>query len=132
MLQDYLERLCEELAIAKPKLNSRKVFLVKFVGESIALKDLNPGLSLHASICEVPKKKLEELLIYLMRANLLGQGTGLTRIGIDSDEKFLTLSLGLPYELDYQTFRETFEDFVNYLIYWREDVARFESEESIY
>ncbi len=132
MLQDYLEKLCKEFAIATPKLNQQKTYLLKFVGESIAIRDLDPGVSVHAPICEVPKKKKEELFIYLMRANLLGQGTASTRIGLDANEKFLTLSLGLPYELNYQAFRETIEDFVNYLIYWREEVAKFESEHSVY
>ncbi|MBU6446012.1 MAG: CesT family type III secretion system chaperone, partial [Verrucomicrobia bacterium] len=80
----------------------------------------------------VPKKKKEELFMYLMRANLLGQGTASSRIGMDPNEKFLTLSLGVPYEMNYQSFREAIEDFVNYLFYWRAKVAKFENEESIY
>lgn len=132
MLEDYLEKLCKELAIATPKLNAGKNYTLKVAGETVVLRDLDPGISMHAPICEVPKKKKEELFIYLMRANLLGQGTGLTRIGLDANEKFLTLSLGLPYELNYQIFKETIEDFVNYMIYWRDEVAKFEREESVY
>ncbi|MBX7066737.1 MAG: type III secretion system chaperone [Parachlamydiales bacterium] len=132
MLQDYLEKLCKELSIATPKLNEQKLYSFKIVGETVAIRDLDPGIAVHAQICAVPNKKKEELFMYLMRANLLGQGTASTRIGMDANEKFLTLSLGLPYELNYQTFREAIEDFVNYLIYWREEVAKFENEESIY
>jgi hypothetical protein len=132
MLQDYLEKLCKELAVTKPKLNEQKVHLLHLGKESIAIRSLGDGLTMHAQICEIPQKKKEELFIYLMRANLLGQGTGLTRIGIDADEKSLTLSLGLPYELNYQSFKETVEDFMNYLIYWREEVTKFENEESTY
>jgi len=44
------------------------------------------------------------------------------------NEKDLTLSLGLPYELNYSIFREKFEDFVNYLVYWKEEVTKFEQE----
>jgi hypothetical protein len=61
-----------------------------------------------------------------MRANLLGQGTGKCRIGLEPQEKLLTLSLGLPYEMKYPTFREKVEDFINYVIYWREEIAQFE------
>lgn len=132
MLRDYLEKLCKELSINTPKLNEHKVYPFKLGDELVAIKDLDPGMALYAQICEAPKKKKEDLFIYLMRANLLGQGTGGTRIGLDSDEKFLTLSIGLPYELNYQIFRETIEDFVNYLIYWREEVAKFENEESVF
>ena len=132
MLRDYLETFCKEIAIdMPPKSNESKSYVLKLAGESIAIRDLDPGVSMRAQICEVPKKKKEELFIYLMRANLLGQGTGANRIGLDADEKFLTLSLGLPYELNYQTFKETVEDFVNYLIYWREEVTKFENVESV-
>lgn len=132
MLRDHLETLCKELAIHLPKLNEQKIYPFRLGNESIAIRDLDPGIALHAPICEAPKKKKEELYIYLMRANLLGQGTGGARIGLDSDEKFLTLSLGLPYELNYQAFRETIEDFANYLLYWREEVAKLEKDESVY
>lgn len=122
MLQDFQEQLCKELDL-------RIVPGQLTIGEcAIAVKDLNPGLSLHARICPCPEKKREALFIYLMRANLLGQGTGGARIGLDPEEKFLTLSLGLPYEMNYQSFKETVEDFANYLLHWRGEVAKFEKE----
>jgi len=40
----------------------------------------------------------------------------------------LTLSHGFPYEMNYQGFKESIEDFVNYVVYWREEVAKFERE----
>ena len=126
MLRDHLEKFCKELSIQMPKLDKQAMYTFRVGEESIAIRDLDPGAALHAHICETPDKKKEDLFIYLMRANLLGQGTGGTRIGLDPNEKFLTLSLGLPYELNYQTFRETIEDFVNYLIYWRDEIAKFE------
>lgn len=131
MLRDYLEKLCKELAVATPKLNEQKAYRLMFASDVVHIQNLDPGCSMHARICEAPQKRKEELYTYLMRANLLGQGTGLTRIGMDEDEKFLTLSMGLPYELNYQTFREMFEDFVNYLIYWREEVAKLMGEERL-
>jgi hypothetical protein len=133
MLRDYLAQLCKELAIdSVPKLNEQKLYPFRLGNEFIALKDLDPGMSMQAQICPTPEKKKEDLFIFLMRANLLGQGTGGARIGIDQEEKFLTLSLGLPYEMNYQIFRETIEDFVNYLIYWRDEVTKFENEQSVY
>ena len=87
---------------------------------------------MQAPITQCPEKKREELFIYLMRANLLGRGTGGARIALDSDEKTLTLLLGLPYEMNYQLFRETFEDFVNHLIFWRNEVKNFKHETTPY
>ena len=81
---------------------------------------------MRANISPCPYEEREDLFIYLMRANLLGQGTGGSRIGLDEEEKNLTLSLGLPYDMNYHAFKEAFEDFVNHLIYWRDTVAKFE------
>jgi hypothetical protein len=133
MLREFIQQLCKELAVDVPKLNEKKVFPFKLNDNvEVTLKDLEPGVGLQAQICPSPKMKKEEIFIYLMRANLLGQGTGGSRIGMDQDEKFLTLSLGLPYEMNYKIFKETLEDFVNYLIYWRDIVAKFEKDESVY
>ena len=60
-----------------------------------------------------------------MRANFLGQGTGGARIGLDPNEKFLTLSCGFPYEMKYQDFKEKIEDFANYLLCWRAEIEKF-------
>jgi hypothetical protein len=131
MLQDFLQKLCGELAISPvPKLNEKKFYSFRISEEIEAqLRDLDPGVSMTARIASCPSARREDLFIFLMRANLLGQGTGGARIGMEGGDKFLTLSLGLPYEMNYQTFRETLEDFINYLIYWREEVAKFEKEQ---
>jgi hypothetical protein len=132
MLREYLELLCKELNQTIPKLNKDKVYPLQFGNDTVSVKDLEPGMALHAQMCTLPTKKKEELFMYLCRANLLGQGTGGCRIGIDEKEKFLTLSLGLPYEMNYQTFKETLEDFVNYVYFWKAEVTKFENEESVY
>ena len=130
MLQKFLEKFYRELNVdQKAKLNEQKVFPFRVSPEvEVHLRDLEPGVAMQAKICSCPMKKREDLFIYLMRANFLGQGTGGSRIGLDPDEKFLTLSLGLPYEMNYQAFKENVEDFVNYLVYWREEVEKFEKE----
>lgn len=129
MLRDFLQRLCGELAISAPKLSDKKTYFFRLTKDvEVALKNLDPGVAMQAQIGPFPNGNLEKFFIYLMRANLLGQGTGGSRIGIDQNEKFLTLSLGLPYEMNYNIFKETLEDFVNYLIYWRGVVTKFEKE----
>lgn len=132
MLRDYLDQICKELSIDKPKLNEEKWYPFKLREDiQIDLKDLDPGVAMLSVMCDVPQKKREDLFIYLMRANLLGQGTGGSRIGMDGQEKSLTLSLGLPYEMNYTAFRESLEDFANYLVFWREEITKLETEKSI-
>ena len=65
-----------------------------------------------------------------MKANFLGQGTGGATIGLKEDESFLTLSLSLPYEMNYRAFKDAVEEFVNYLEYWKSEAARHETQES--
>src|SRR3989338_654473 len=131
MLQDFLERLCDELDIALgPKTQRKNVYSFRIAdGLEAELVDLKPGFAAKGKLSLCPDKRREELFIHLMRANLLGQGTGECRIGLESNEKTLTLCLGLPYEVNYQGFKEKLEDFINYLIYWREEIAKFEKEQ---
>ncbi len=125
-LKQLLEQLCVDLSVPCPKFDAEKMAALPINSElTIDLRDLSPGFSLHAKVAPIAIKKREELYIYLMRANFLGQGTGGARIGMDADENFLTLSHGFAYEMDYQTFKESVEDFVNYVLYWREETAKF-------
>lgn len=88
----------------------------------IKIKDLNPGVYLFSRICPCPKEKLEEFFIYLMKANLFGQGTFGSVIGLE--EEYLTLSSALPYDMNYRDFKETVEDFANTIDFWKEEVVR--------
>lgn len=133
MIQGFLEKLSTELSVQLPKQKEKKNFSF-FLNANIMVnvRDLEPGVSMQAPLVACPTTKKEDLFIYLMRANLLGQGTGGARIALDSEEKTLTLLLGLPYEMNYQLFRETFEDFVNHLIFWRNEVEKFKNETTPY
>lgn len=133
MLQNLVSQLCKELDIEPvPTMNEQK-FIPITIGANckIELRDLEPGLSLFAQICPTPDKRREELFLELMRANYLGQATGSSRIGMSSDEKFLTLSLGMPYEMSYRTFREALEDFANFLLHWRAEVDKFNKQDTL-
>ena len=131
MVQGFLEKLCAELSISPiPALNDKKIYPLRFSpGTEISIADLHPGVGMRAVIAVCPTGRREDLFIYLMRANLLGQGTGGARIGVDEREKNLTLSLGLPYEMNYHAFKEALEEFVNHLVYWRDVVVKFEKNE---
>lgn len=133
MLKDFVAQLCVELDIDPvPKMNELKFIPFRFSDTlEFEIRDLDPGISLYAKIAPCPSKRLEELFLRLMKANYLGQETAQNRIGLSSDEKFLTLSFGMPYELSYRTFRETIEDFVNFILYWREELDKFIKQESL-
>lgn len=128
LLEEHLSKLCEELQLSSVAFEPNATIYPLEINDqtTIQVKNYEPGVFFQANITECPKEHLEELFTYLMRANLLGQGTGAAVIGMDEREKFLTLSLCLPYEMNYREFRDNLEDFVNYLVYWREEVIELQ------
>jgi hypothetical protein len=132
MIREFLSQACTELDLPTPALNERKAFPFVLGKEvEVEIRDLEPGVSFFSKMCLCPVKAREDLFMVLMRANYLGQSTGATRIGMSGDEKYLTLSSSMPYELNYRTFRESLEDFINFLLYWREEVEKFKDKETL-
>ncbi len=134
MICEFVQKICAELSIPlATQIDSKNIYQIKLGSKTpIDCVDLLPGLGLRAPIAAIPNRRKEEIFVYVMRANLLGQGTALSRIGMDKQEKSLTLSLGIPYELDYRSFREAFEEFANHLIYWRAEILKFEQNQPMY
>ncbi len=126
MIEEFLTKVCEELEIQVPQKEQDQTFNL-IIGDTLKVshKELTPGLYLHADICRCPITKRAQLLEYLMKANYLGQGSFGSIIGLDTAEKFLTLTLILQYEIDYEQYRENLESFVNALVYWREEIPEF-------
>jgi hypothetical protein len=129
MLDSHITQLFKEFNLGTPppfeKDGSIKIQLASF---PIVMLKLDPGAHLSAPIAPLPAKEREEFLLKLMKANFLGQGTGGGVLGLKEDESFLTLSLSLPYELNYRAFKDAVEEFVNYLEYWKNETARYEEE----
>ncbi len=126
MLEHHLQTLIGELNLgAIPIKDETGAYPLKLTPElEISLRELDPGVSFYTPLAPFHQPKREELLIHLMKANLLGQGTGGGTIALDEDEKLLTLSFSLPYDRNYKTFKEALEDFANYADYWKAEIAR--------
>lgn len=123
---DLLKKLCTDLKLDFSDLEKTEEGAYQInINEllSIAVKFLEPGVYLHATIASCPQNKREELFTLLMKANYLCQGTFGGALGLSRDEKSLTLSLTFPYEMNYRTFKATVEDFANIIDYWRTEVA---------
>ncbi len=136
MLEQLLQKLIDEMELGEiPTRDEQGAYQLKLSSEMhVRIKELEPGIFFHSLLGELQVPKREELMIYLMKANFLGQGTGGSVIGLDENEKFLTLSLVLPYDMNYKSFRDSLEDFANYVDYWKEELVRFKkaSEESVF
>lgn len=125
MLKNYVENLALDLTTSFVEVENDKAFLFNFDELQIEIKKIEKTLYFYSKITPCPEEKKEDLFSYLMKANLLGEGTGNGAIGLDNNEKFLTLTHKMPYEENYQVFKEAVEDFVNYLFYWEEEIKRF-------
>lgn len=121
-LSDLLNELALSLELAPPPPAEKKrpIHMELSPYHAIDFRELAKGFSMWSRIGECPAKNKEDFYLYAMRANFLGQGTGNYVLGIDPEEKHLTLSSHLPYEMDFKKFKETVEDFVNFVDYWKE------------
>ena len=135
MLEENLKRLAEDLELPPfpPKDSNSCVLLPLAKDLMVSIKALRSGLAFFASVAPAPLQKKEEAFMYFMKANLLGQGTGDQVLGLDPEEKSLTLSCVIPYDMDYKEFKEKIEDFANYLDYWRLEAKKLQeaAQESI-
>lgn len=128
----HIEKLLENLAKSEklkemPEKNKDGIYQLKLPPNfQIGISQHELGIFLSSIIIPIPKEGGKEALyIYLMKANLIGQGTGGGAIGIDPTESYFTLSQTLPLEVSYPIFKETLEDFLNYIYYWKEEIVRF-------
>lgn len=124
MLDAFILTLSEELELSQvPKKDPMNQFILPLNAEQvIILKEEGEGIWLRGRIGALPQQRQEELCMYLMKGNFLGQGTGKSVIGLTEDEKFLTLSVVLPYDMNYKEFKLSLEEFANYLGFWQEEI----------
>ncbi len=129
MVEQHLQQLFSELELGSPppfeKDGSIKVTIALF---PIEMMQLDPGAHFSALVAPLPTKEKEAFLLKVMKANFLGQGTGGGVLGLKEDESSLTLSLSLPYEMNYRAFKDAVEEFVNFLEYWKNETARHEAD----
>ena len=127
MLESFIITLATELELDEvPKKDPLNQFFLKLNSEqTLILKEQEEGILLRAQIGPLPEQRQEELCLLLMKGNFLGQGTGKSVIGLQENEKCLTLSTILPYDMDYRAFKLSTEEFANYLAYWQAELFNF-------
>ena len=131
MLDEIIKKLSNTFGYSFTTVENDKFKLDISDDIQIEITKIDWEIYFYSPIIKCPESKKEEIYTYVMKANLLGEGTGKTIIGMDKDEKFLTLSYLMDYEDNYARFKEKIEDFINYLIYWTEEIDKLENQESI-
>lgn len=131
MLENIIEQLSNNFGYAYNKLDKDK-FKIKINDDiQVNVTQIEDAIYFHSPVIKCPDEKKEQIYTHVMKANLLGEGTGQGIIGIDKDEKFLTLSYLMSYEDNYAIFKEKMEDFVNYLSYWEDELTKLQQQERI-
>lgn len=129
MLEEFLKRLSSETGSSYIETQKDKEYIFNFLEDIqidiTKIKDtIYDTLHFDAKITPLLEEKKEEILTLVMKANLLKQGSGRAIIGLDENEKFLTLCQSMLYEENYELFKETIEDFLNYLIFWEDEIQK--------
>lgn len=125
MLEEFLKRLSSETGSSYIETQKDKEYIFNFLEDiQIDITKIKDTLHFDAKITPLLEEKKEEILTLVMKANLLKQGSGRAIIGLDENEKFLTLCQSMLYEENYELFKETIEDFLNYLIFWEDEIQK--------
>lgn len=125
-IQEFTDKLTEALDLSELiHLNENQVYSFRVDDDlTIQYADLNPGIHLMAVLDEMPSVDKETFLMTLLRVNLFGKGTGSGVLGFDDRLNALTFSMAKPYALTYRHFKETLEDFINYVELFREELKK--------
>ena len=123
MFRDHVMHLFKELNLDGEALSKDLTAVSLDVdGTNVLLTDAQPGLELSAIIGAVPEGRREPLFLKLLRANFLGQATKGACLGLDEEGRNVVLSMALPTIRSYRQFRDTVEDFINAVSFWKQEV----------
>lgn len=130
MLDELIHNLLKEieLDISPSKIDPSTYQVDLTPNLSIIIKKMDPGYYFQTAISEIPDYEAEMLFISLMEANLFGQGTGGGVLGISPEGKTFMFSKKILQDLNYQEFKEKLEEYVNYVEFWRIEIANYGGE----
>lgn len=91
-------------------------------GINVMITPTPNGFSLFSELIELPKENEEDVYYQSLIANLFGQGTNGSLLGLNEQGNLLTLSRVVDYNISYQDFKEIIEDFINSIDFWKEEI----------
>lgn len=126
MFYDNLIKLLKELNVEGTNTVARDTpfITLQLEGIPIHLTDSPPGMELSSVIGETPKENQEAVFTKLLRGNLLGQATRHACLGLDEDGTHIVLMASIPSVRSYREFRDAVEDFVNAIMFWKEEAKQ--------
>lgn len=131
MLRQYCLQLSKDLGYEEAILPLEDGSYLLNFGQNlqISLREMpESGITLFAKIGQLPQIAVEEFLLALMKANLLGKETGGGVLGLDREGSEVVFSQFVEAETPYKEFHELLENFVNYTEDWQSETVRFVKE----
>ncbi|MFA5250062.1 MAG: type III secretion system chaperone [Parachlamydiales bacterium] len=130
---DKLEEILKQLAEVGVSFEVQEKNLYQLTYDEIKMELFKKDheLYLKTRLAPCPKEKKEALFSLLMKANQLGSGTYGNAIGLDNQEKFLTLTCQLPYDIIYKDLKEKIELFLGCLHFWQEEIKNFSQKPAV-
>ncbi len=128
MLDDHMKQLARDFELTAPFASEVPGVYTIPLEQGVSISIANSpqgGYYISCPCVEIPTTKEEEFFNYMMLANLFGQGTNGSVLGMSNEGQKLVLSHEIDHELNYVDFRNVLEDFINSVDFWREEVLNY-------
>lgn len=127
-LSALLKDLQKDFEIKEPFAEmGPEVFMIPVdEGVRVELAQTGQGITLSATVIDMPLGKEDELYAHLLSANLFGQGTRGALLALSDDARRLTLSREIDYDVNFKEFKDIFEDFILAIDFWRDEVLNYQ------
>lgn len=129
MLSSFMQEFTKELELNKPfPQDVPGVYKIPLEADlSILITTIPEGISFTSNLAQIPKGKEESFYTHALLGNLFGQGTKGAVLGLTDDGRMLTLSHLIDYDINYKEFKETLEDFINSVDFWRKEALNYQT-----
>lgn len=124
MFYDNVVKFLKELNIDGANALPRELpsFSFETSGTTVTLTDTPPGLELSSNLGEYTPENAGEAFSKILMGNFLGIATKHASVGLDESGKQILIQASIPTIRSYREFRDTVEDFVNTVIFWKKEL----------
>ena len=123
MLYDFIVKLQKDLELKEPLgALSDSSFSLSLEDSVVTIMDASPGFKLYCNLGPLPEQKLEDFFAIALRANLFGQSTHFSTLGLDETGNYVLLQFHYPKKATYQEFHNCVEDFINVVDFWKTQI----------
>lgn len=125
VIDNYMKQLEKELALEEPFEASSGIYEYLLREDlPILIAPLKPeGVMLSARIGAAPPEAGDAFYAHMLNGNLYGGMTYGAVLGLEADGKQMVLSKVADRHLNYNDFRLILDDFINVVIFWREEAG---------